>query len=728
MTVQRGNVPTGSIAAPAGSAPTESNAPRPLLASLFRPRSIAVIGASTREDAIGSRVIRNLRRMGFAGEIYPINPRYREVAGLTCLSSIEALPAGVESAFIAIPAEQVPDILAAVGRCGIRTAFVNASGFADGGPEGRALQQRLQAVARAQGIALCGPNNMGLINVHDRTAIWTALHLGELRPGPIAVISQSGSMALVLAQDERNLGLAYLVTAGNEAVLSAADYLDYVVRDERVKTVLLFLESIRDPARFAAAAWQAETRGKRILAIKSGASPRGKLLVTAHTDSLAGDDAVYDAFFRKHGVIRVRDLDEMLETAVLVTSYPSAPRARHFVPITLSGGEAALIADLSSQIGLELKPLAELTIERLKPAFPAFAKPNNPLDGWGLGFNAERFGEILDALCADESIGAIGLAIDAPAAGGADTVYAVAMAEHAARIAASGRPVIFFNNTAGAGPNRQVRAMLEPAGIPYLSGMRPALTAIAHWLGLRDRAPGSTAGDAANDRWRARLARTGALDEQALRAMLCEAGVPMLSTRIVRSVDAAAQAAGALGYPVVLKGSSAHLPHKTEHKLVHLGLSSPEAVKAAYADLATRLRDLVPGGEPGDIIVQPMLEGGVELIVGIRNDPAFGSLVIVGLGGIFVELIDSVAVRLGPIDLEQARAMLGETRAGDLLAGFRGRGPYDVAAAAAAIAAMSDFGAATEGLIESLEINPLVVLEQGAFGVDVLARRPERAR
>jgi acyl-CoA synthetase (NDP forming) len=666
--------------------------------------------------------------MGFAGEIFPINPRHREVAGLPCLASIEALPPGVESAFIAIPAEQGPDALDAVGRHGIKTAFVNASGFADGGPEGRTLQQRLRAVAHAQGIALCGPNNMGLINVHDRTAIWTQLHMSEVRPGPVAVISQSGSMALALIQDERNLGLAYVVTAGNEAALSVADYLDHIVRDGRVKTVLLFLESIRDPSRFGAAALQAEALGKRVLAIKAGASPRGKMLVAAHTDSLAGDDAVYDAFFRKHGVIRVRDLDEMTETAVLVTSYPAPPRARHFVPVTLSGGEAALIADISSEIGLGLKPLADTTIERLKPAFPPFARLNNPLDGWGLGFNAKRFGEMLDALCADESVGAIGLAIDAPAPGGADTGYALVMAEHAARIAASGRYLVFFNNTAGAGPNPQIRAVLEPAGIPYLSGMRPALRAIANWLHLRDPAPRTTTQDLPRNGWRARLSGSFDLDEQQLHVMLRDAGVPMVPTRVVQSPEMATEVAGALGYPVVMKGSAAKLPHKTEHNLVHLSLNSADAVTKAYVDLVTRMQELVPVDEPSDIVLQPMLRDGVELIVAIRNDPAFGSLVVVGLGGVFVELIKSVAVRLGPIDVEEARAMLGETRAGDLLAGFRGKGPHDFGAAAAAIAAISDFGVATQGLIESLEINPLVVLEHGAFGVDVLVRRPESAR
>jgi acetate---CoA ligase (ADP-forming) len=708
-----------------GDSLTGSNAPRQTLERLFRPRSIAVIGASTRADAIGLRVIRNLRRMGFAGDIFPVNPRYREVEGLRCLPSIEALPPDVDCAFIAIPAEQGPDVLDAAGRHGIRTAFVNASGYAEGGAAGRALQQRLCAVAHAHGIALCGPNNMGLINVHERAAIWTQLHMSEISAGPVAVISQSGSIALVLAQDERSLGLAYIVTSGNEAVLSAADYLDYIAGDDRVRTVVLFLESIRDPARFGAAALKAEAAGKRLLAMKSGASPRGRALVAAHTDSLAGDDDVYDAFFVGHGIVRVRDLDEMMETAVLVTSYPVPPRARHFVPMTLSGGEASIIADVSAQVGLRLHPLADATVDRLRPAFPPSARPDNPLDGWGLGFSRERFGAMLDALAADETIGAIGLAIDAPATGGADTGYAIAMAEHAVRVVSSGTRVVFFNNTAGAGPNPQVRALLTPAGIPYLSGMRAALSAIAHWLRLRDPAPDSAARIVANNSRRSipRIAR--GFDEQQLQDMLEEAGVRMVATHIVHSPEMAAEAAAALGYPVVLKGRAAHLPHKTEHNLVRLSLGSSAAVMTAYCEIATALRELSPLGEPGDIILQPMLSGGVELIVGIRNDPAFGSLVIVGLGGIFVELIKSAAVRLGPVDSNEALDMLAATRARDLLVGFRGKGPYDIAAAAAAIAALSRIGVATRDVIESVEINPLIVLERGALGVDLLVRRSE---
>ncbi|HLX28038.1 MAG TPA: acetate--CoA ligase family protein [Casimicrobiaceae bacterium] len=683
------------------------------LAKLFRPRSIAVVGASTREDAIGFRVIRNLQRIGFDGAIFPINPRYREVAGLACLPNVGALPIDVDSAFIALPAAQGPETLEAVGRRGIETAFVNASGYADGGDEGRALQQRLRSVALAHGIALCGPNNMGLVNVHDRVAIWTQLRMGEMRPGPIAVISQSGSMALALAQDERKLGLAYVVTAGNEAVLSVADYVDFAAGDDRVRTIVLFLESIRGPAAFASAARRAHDLGKRIIAIKSGASVRARALVAAHTDSLAGDDDVYDAFFREHGVIRVRDLDEATEMAVLVTSYPNPPRTRGFVAVTLSGGEAALIADIASDFNLALPSLDASTIERLRPAFPPFAHPDNPLDAWGLGFDAQRFGQMLDALGHDPSIGAIGIAIDAPAAGGADTAYALAMVPHATRVVARGKQVIFFNNATGRGPNEDVRVALRAAGIPYLSGMRTSLWAIAKWLELREpkveRVPATTRSlPVAGSDWD---------------RLLAQAGVPMVQTHVVSSALHAIEIADAAGYPVVLKARAESLPHKTEHRLVFVDLDSRDAVRAAYDELDRRLQRLANADAQAEIILQPMLRDGVELIVGIRNDSAFGTIVVVGPGGVLVELVDSAAVRLGPIDDEEAHAMLGETKAAALLAGFRGHPAYDVDAAAAAIVALSRFACAMSRSIESIEINPLVVLEHGAFGVDVLVRR-----
>ena len=688
---------------------------------LLDPRSIAVVGASQRADSIGQRVIRNLQRMGFEGPIVPVHPTNTEVAGLRCHPSLSALPAPVDAVFIGLPAAQVPAIVEEAGQCGIRAVFTNAAGFADAGPDGAALQRALTAAAARHDIALCGPNNLGLINVHARKAPWTPRYSAVLKPGPVAVISQSGTIGLMLSQDERELGFAYLITAGNEAVLTAAHYLDHVVRDDRVRTVLMFLETVRAPDLFAAAAEEARRRGKRIIVLKAGSSDSGRALVAAHTGALAGEDRFYDAFFRDLDVVRVHDPDELIETALLLTAHPRPPEPARFVAVTLSGGEASLIADNAAARGMTLAPLAPRTVEAIRPAFPPFAAPSNPLDAWGLGFDAARFRLILDGLLGDPDIGALAFSIVTTSDGGPDGPYGVAMAEACRDAgAAHGKRLLFVNSTAGAGPHRATKAILDQAGIPFLSGMRTGLAAIDHWL--RPSAPPrpvvtAIAGVDAEG-WRARLG--AAATAAAETALAAAASVPMLPLRLATSAEAAVAAATALGFPVALKGVAAGIAHKTEHGLVRLGIQAEAGVRAAYADLDARLAAVAPAGAPRAVGVQAMAGRGVELIVAVRNDPALGSFVVVGPGGVLVEVIQRTAVRRGPIDAATADAMLDETVAGKLLAGVRGAPPCDRAAAAEAIAAVSRLGALLHGAAATLEINPLIVLAQGAVGVDLL--------
>ncbi len=691
---------------------------------LLSPASIAVVGASQREDSIGQRVIRNLQRMGFAGSILPVHPRNDEVAGLRCYPSLSALPEPVDAVFIGLPAVQGPEVLDEAGRCGIRAALINAAGFADADADGAALQQELTAVAQRHDIALCGPNNLGLVNVHARTALWTPRYASALKPGPVAVISQSGTMALMLSQDEREIGFAYLITAGNEAVVTAAHYLDHVVRDDRVQTVLMFLETVRAPDLFASAAAEAERRGKRIVVLKLGSSDSGRALVAAHTGALAGEDRFYEAFFRDLDVIRVRDPDELIETALLVTAHPRPPQSRHFMSVTLSGGEAALIADNAAARDLALPPLAAATAAAIRPAFPPFAKLSNPLDAWGLGFSAERFRIVLDGLLADPAIGAIGCSIVTTHDGGPDGPYGVAMAEACRDVGtAHDKKLLFLNSTAGAGPHRATKAILDEIGIPFLSGMRTGLAAVDYWLRPRAAArPAVLAIDGADDAaWCARAqAATGAAETLRLAT---DAGVPMAALQVVGSASAAVEAAEAFGFPVVLKGTAPSLAHKTELGLVRLGLADAAAVGAAYDALAWRLDAALPLDAPREITVQPMVGRGVELIVAVRNDPALGSYVVVGPGGVLVDVIKRASVRRGPIDAATADAMLDETVAGELLAGVRGNPPVDRAAAASAIAALSRLGALLHGAVATIEINPLIVLETGAVGVDLLIER-----
>jgi acetate---CoA ligase (ADP-forming) len=684
------------------------------LDKLMNPRSIAVVGASEREDALGSRVIRNLRALGYQGRIYPVNPRYQDVGGLACFPSLSGLPERVDAAFLAVPAAQGPDLVEEAGKLGIAALFMNANGYADGDAAGVALQRRVEGIANRHGIALCGPNNLGIINVNDHAAMWTPRYMMKVKQGPLALISQSGSIAIVLADDERKIGFSYLITAGNEAVLTVAEYMHHCAQDERVGVLLVYLETIRRVEAFTEAAREAQRHGKPIVVLKLGASEGGRAMVQAHTGSLAGEDRLYDVLFRKLGIVRVRDLDEMLETAILLSAYPK-PKTGDLVALTLSGGEAALIADIAATVGVTFPQLSAATLDKLRPAFPPYSKIGNPIDVWGLGFTAERFAMIVDIVVADPAIGTVAVSVDAPGAGGADVPYACTMAEVCVAAAArSDKHFVFFNNTTGTGPNADVRAILDRAKIPYLSGVRTALTAIGNSRREKNSVAPATVQPLARDRLDA------ATTDVARFALLADAGLPMAECVAVASAADAAGAAGKLGFPVVLKGSRPRLAHKSDLGLVHAGLRDGAQVKAAYDNVSRLLDKHVAETAEREIYVQAMAKPGVELILGIRNEPGFGSFIVAGPGGVFVELIKQASIRLGPVDEQEALIMLQETPAAKLLAGFRGKGPYDTDAVARAIAALSRLGAATAGTLASIEINPLIVHENGAVGVDVL--------
>jgi acyl-CoA synthetase (NDP forming) len=690
---------------------------------LLSPKSVAIVGASPRKGVAAMRVVNNLGKLGFGGDVYMVNPRYGEIEGQRCYASLGELPTTPDAVFIAIAAEHTISAIEEAGRCGIRAAIVNASGFADSGSaSGEALQRRLLEAARLNDMAVCGPNNMGFINVHDRVCMWTAGALPRLNAGPAALISHSGSVAIAVSQDAREIGLAYVITAGNEAVCTAADYLRAVVADHRVGVIMLFLETIRDPGGFAEAAAEAARRGKRIVALKVGRTEGGRAAVAAHTGALSGEDAVYDAFFRRHGVVRAGDIDEMVETAILLSKYPTPPEPRRSIVVTVSGGEAALVTDIGGDVGLGFAELSPATLAAMKTAFPEFSRPRNPVDAWGLGWDAGRFKQIFEALAREPSTGVVALALDAPSGNGADAHIALDMAKVCIEAApAHKKKIVFLNNTAPGDVNGAVRKAIEPHGIPYLLGMRPSLAAMAHWLRLSPPRPAAATHDLALPP----LHKLGELDRILL---VAKAGVPFVETSHAADADEAARIAEGLGFPVVLKGIAASLPHKTEHGLVKLGLSDAAAVRQAYAQLSAILGRHAKGGDAA-IIVQPMLEEGVQLLVGVRNDPQFGSIVVVGLGGTLVEVMQETSLRIGPVDSDTAAEMLAETKAAALIAGTRGKGPFDKEAAIRAIVALSHFAHAAARSLAAIEINPLVVRKtgQGALAVDLLLEPVEGA-
>lgn len=392
---------------------------------------------------------------------------------------------------------------------------------------------------------------------------------------------------------------------------------------------------------------------------------------------------------------------------MLLSKYPVAPEPRQPIVVTVSGGEAALVTDLAADVGLSFPPLAPQTLEAMMSAFPAFSRPRNPVDAWGLGWDADRFGRIFRALVSEPAAGTVALCVDAPGDGGADAHVAADMARIAIEAAAThDMKVLFFNNTAPGGVNAQVRAMLDPHGIPYLLGMRPALAAMAHWL--RRRPVHVPAGPARIDL--PPLLDLGETERMALVAK--NAGIPFVPCTVVHDPEQAVRAAERLGFPVVMKGLSALLPHKTELGLVKLGLADADSVVFAFRALAESLARHAGGDPKAQVVVQPMVEDSVQLLLGARSDPQFGS-VVVGLGGTLVETMKQTSLRLGPVSAETAREMLAETPAAALIAGTRGRGPFDLDAAVATIVEFSAFAHAAAHAAAAIEINPLIVRAQG---------------
>lgn len=684
---------------------------------LLRPRSIALVGASTREHAAGNRILRNLLVGQFPGALYPVNPRYETVRELRCYPSLASLPERPDAVFIAIPAEDALGILDEAGALGIPAALINATGFADAGPEGSARQARLVEIARRRGMAVCGPNNSGFINLWDRCFLSTYYTMPRPEPGPVAVITQSGSVGIALSQDDRRLGLGYIVTVGNEAVVGVADYLRFLVHDERIKLVMMFLETIRDPRAFAAAAREAAELGKPVIVTKIGESESGRATVSAHSGALAGDARICGAFLHRHGVIRTADLDEMIETAALFSAYPTPAANPSVVPVTLSGGEAGLIADLGAELGVSMLPFRAETTARLQPLLSPFFVPRNPLDAMGLGWDRERFTDVLSILFEDPTVGTVAIASDISSSGlGEELLMREAATLCAALPVPPEKRLVFFTNTAAGGVNPEIEAILKPAGIPILCGARAALGALRHWS--RHQPPAPIAVTPALDE--SRLASLVSLPEDERFEMLAAAGVPTAPTLRASSEADAITAARSLGYPVVLKAAAPDLPHKTELGLVRLGLRDDESVRDAHGSLMATLRG-TPYGSRAAIVIQPMFDG-IELIIALRNDPSFGPAIVAGLGGTLVELLNEASVRLAPVDHAEAREMLGETKAATLLSGVRGRGPYDLDAAVEAIVALSRLGAGMGNVLASLEINPLIVRERGkgAVGVDLL--------
>lgn len=682
---------------------------------LLAPASIAIVGASDNPDKIGGRPIHYMRRHGYAGTLYPINPQRAEVQGERAWPDLDALPAPPDLAIVAVAGEQA---VQAVDRCaalGVSAAIVISAGFSETGEAGRRTQDAMTARARAAGMRIVGPNSQGLANFGNGAIASFSTMFLEVEPqdGPVAVISQSGGMCAMVygLLRQRGVGVRHVHATGNEADVTVAELACAVLRDPEVRIVLLYLESLRDAGALADAAALARARNVPLIAVKAGRSEAGARAAASHTGALANEDRTVDAFFAHHAILRARDPQELVRYAELALRGP-LPQGPRMVVVSNSGASCVLAVDAAVERGLQIAPLGQATQEILGQRLPGFATTGNPVDiTAALLSNNGLFGEVLPPIAQDPA--ADMFLIDIPVAGrGYDVARFAADTARFAQAAAKPVAVVAWQDP--------VAGTFRAHGVPVYADEQQAVEALAAlWRlhRLRERAPveASVAPvEAPAD------ARPGFLSEAASLALLAAQGIAVGEHALCANADAAVAAWRRMGAPVALKACSTRLPHKSEHGLVALGINDEAALREALARQAQTLARL--GVDDASWIVARMQRGLHELALGVRNDPVFGPVVMVGAGGKYVEALGDVALLMPPFAAEEALAALRGLRIGRLLAGVRGEPAADMQAVAEQAARLGRYALAAAGHVASIDVNPVLVGAQGegAVALDAL--------
>lgn len=674
---------------------------------LFNPASIAIVGASSRPGALSWWPLHLAATKGFAGAVYPINPTREEIDGLRCYPSLAAVGRPIDLAVVALSADKVEDAIRQCADAGVRNVVLPTQGFGEVSEDGARRQEAIADFARARGMRIVGPNTDGIANLANG-AIGSIQPLFEegISSGPVGLVTQSGATAssLLLRLKQAGIGCRYYASAGNEIDLGLTDYMSVMVQDPEVRIILSFVESLRRPEEFCRVADLAAELGKPIVLIKVGRSEEGARRAAAHTGSLAGSDALYDALFAAHGVIRVSELSELVSVAKLYLAQ-GAPIAPGVGIISVSGGQAGALADKASEMGVPVPAIGAATEERLNAAL-TFGKGFNPCDLTGeIATNPSLAVQVYEGFSGEPAIGAIIYARKHLTAN-AGVAAGKMLGEAARKPGATPLAIYAMDGTVWGEEAENYRADQVPV-FDNLNDLYTAIDRLAWWSGYR---PSRCAADDANGSARAFV---GTVPDDAAKAILTKAGIPMPRERFAPDAEAAVAVARSIGFPVVMKIVSERIPHKTEAGGVALGLGRAEAVSQAFERLMANARVFLGGGEADGVLVQEQVLDAVEMIVGIKVDHDLGPFVVVGLGGIFTELLKDVAIRPAPVNTAEARAMVESLRGVALLQGFRGSAPADIDALARLVADVSQLAVREAGWLAEADLNPVLVLENG---------------
>lgn len=699
----------------------------PDLTPLFDPESVAVVGASP-DSFYAGNLIDNLLAYGFEGSLYPVNPKRDEVWGRTCYDDIDDVPETVDLVVVSVPREYVVSVVRSAGERGVPVALVVAAGFSEADDEGAALEADLASAADEAGIRVVGPNCIGVMSA--RGATLTATCSREPKPGSIGLVSQSGALAFTTfferAADE-DVHFSHIVSTGNEADLTTSDYVSYLAAEETVDVICAYVEGLTDPERFMRVAEAATRAGTPVLTVKIGQSDVAEAATLSHTGSMTGDDDAWEAAFRQTGVQRVPDIPDLLSQASAHAAY-DAPDGDRVAIASTSGGLASLLADLADERGLSLPDIAGETEQTLldMDELLTFGAFHNPADIRGYG--AEVLPEIADTLFADDAFDAYVFAIGLSA-----------VDDRAARVAADLETIaeraddpVFVLWTGRKVPD-------DPTETPPYARLRASVPVYEDPARCLDAVASLVDGAADRDRLATRPSRLELADRVDVSGvdlppnrvltwaeserLLSAFDVPVVETRLATTADEAATAAADLGFPVVLKVDSPALPHRTDIGAVHVGVDSADAARESFEAIMRAAREHASDEEIEGVLVQPMVDDGVEAIVGVSPDEVFGSLVTVGPGGVLVEALDDGAVLVPPFSQADAREAVEATALADLLESRRGGPALSVDELVELVVSVGDLAASTD--VAELDLNPVLVTEEGPVAVDALVRTRE---
>ncbi|MSU00589.1 acetate--CoA ligase family protein [Tissierella pigra] len=682
------------------------------VSNLLKPKKIALVGASEREGSFGGDTCKNIMDFSDSSKYYFVNPKREEVFGQKCYKSVGDIPDNIDMVIICTPQSTVLDILQQSYEKGCKGAVVYASGYSETGTEeGREEERKLIDLCKELGIALLGPNCGGFINYIDDVYSFAFVAEKRDRKGTVGLVSQSGQLALSLMDNPKGK-FSYVISSGNSSVVKVEEYLDYLVDDEDTKVVAAYLEGVSKPEIFVNALKKAALKRKPIVILKTGRSEKGSAISASHTGSLSGSDKTYDALFKKFGVIRVNDMEELLSMTHLLSTIKEYPKNARFAAMNLSGGETIITADIGSLKGINYPDFTDNTMKKLTEMLPSYATPNNPLDMTAsLSYDSEKYAGALRAVMDDPNIDMVLIGYTLLLNIADPCIYY--MTEGIEKVVKEGntKPMVmipYVENTR----NPEYAERLEKAGVSILPPVVYAMEILKKFSEFIEYNPDEHTLDIGlptDDKKETRRF----LSEHESKIMLGNAGIPVPKEDIAKDKEEALGMAGKIGYPLVMKIESADIPHKSDAGGVKLNINSEKDVKKAYDEIMDSVTKYNSTAKINGILMQEMLPKGTELIIGVNNDPLYGPMILCGLGGVFVEIFKDVSLYPAPLNHKEALEMVKSLKGYPLLTGYRGGNELDVEALVDLIVKVSNFAIENKNTVAEIDINPVFLYEKG---------------